>query len=398
MARKHGVLIVADGDYKYGASHSLVQMAAALQNLMSDEIQITVVLNANAAGLSNQLEEYGCRTVTCDFDPFVQDRPTDIEIWKVPKNYITRDAKYWVKRRRSFRELCSKISVDSIDIVHSNSSREDFGALVANRLAIPLLWHIREFGDKDYNCISFRRSYIDYMNRSATKLVAVSHAVRNHWVQKGIDPKLIDVVYNGVPCVKINDDRFELRHSCLKAVFAGSLTATKGQWQMVQAMRNLPAVIRSKISVDIIGDGTGQYPKELKRAVAVNGLDECIKFLGYKTGLTEKFADYDVGLMCSKSEGFGRVTAEYMMAGLAVIASDSGANPEIVNDGVTGLLFRNCDINDLTNKIQYLIQNPLRIASLGRAAREEAIERFTVEKNAERIAAIYEDLLSKRRS
>ena len=59
--------------------------------------------------------------------------------------------------------------------------------------------------------------------------------------------------------------------------------------------------------------------------------------------------------MLSKNEAFGRVTVEYMLQNLAVIASDAGANSEIIENGVSGLLYRLGDVDDLARKmIMYL--------------------------------------------
>ena len=61
--------------------------------------------------------------------------------------------------------------------------------------------------------------------------------------------------------------------------------------------------------------------------------------------------------MCSRSEGFGRVTAEYMMAELPVLASDTEANPELIREGIDGYLYKFNDIEDMTDKAMKIISS-----------------------------------------
>jgi len=99
--------------------------------------------------------------------------------------------------------------------------------------------------------------------------------------------------------------------------------------------------------------------------------------------------------MCSRSEGFGRVTAEYMHAQLGIIASDSGANPELIEDGVTGLLFKSGDAKSLADCIIRFYNNRELLIQLSHAAREKARREYTQHKNAENIYKIYQEILKK---
>ena len=115
--------------------------------------------------------------------------------------------------------------------------------------------------------------------------------------------------------------------------------------------------------------------------------------MGYRSDFYPHIKEYDCGVMCSKSEGFGRVTAEYMMAGLPVIASDTGANPEIITDNVTGLLYRFGDDADLAEKITYLVNNVYKIEKLGKNAHMAAINKYTAEINAVNVLNEYRKIL-----
>ena len=103
-----------------------------------------------------------------------------------------------------------------------------------------------------------------------------------------------------------------------------------------------------------------------------------------------------MGLTCSRSEGFGRVTAEYMHAGLAVIASDTGANPELVENGINGFLYRNGDVVDLSKRIAFFMDNREEIKRCGERGLEIARTKFTATKNADAIYDLYESIIEQR--
>lgn len=349
------ILFVGDGDTKYGASHSLCQMAIALNRY--PDLKISVILNQNSP-LADQMRGEGVSVEIVDYLPFYQGIPNNK--LKMPAKYVIRGAQYWYGRKMAIRNTKKFMTENHFDLIHSNSSREDMGAILANYYHIPLIWHIREFGDLDYPCYSYRRDYIQLMNRSAAKLIAVSDAVREHWIAKGIDPEKIVRIYNGV--VPTDESRIRNRErgmrQLLRFVFAGSVSETKGQMQAIGMMRELHKK-NIDAQLDIIGSGSRQYIQKLQNAISEYGLENHVKFLGYRCDVDDLLPDYDIGLVCSRSEGFGRVTAEYMMAGLPVLASDTGANAELIRDGIDGYLYKYNDIEDMTEKAMKIISSSI---------------------------------------
>ena len=101
----------------------------------------------------------------------------------------------------------------------------------------------------------------------------------------------------------------------------------------------------------------------------------------------------DVGLMLSKSEAFGRVTIEYMFQNLAVIASDTGANPELINNNKTGLLYHYGNCNDLAEKMKMIILDKSLLSHLSSQGRIYARKEFCSTKNSDNIYRIYEEVI-----
>ena len=81
-----------------------------------------------------------------------------------------------------------------------------------------------------------------------------------------------------------------------------------------------------------------------------------------------------------------------MAAKLCVVASDTGANPELVTDGVTGYLYKFGDIKDLHNKLLFLYNNKKVIKEIGERSYKAVENRFTTERNANEIYKVYKSI------
>ena len=119
------------------------------------------------------------------------------------------------------------------------------------------------------------------------------------------------------------------------------------------------------------------YLDALKKYVSDNGLQKNIIFAGYQKNID--FSKYDVGMMCSPAEAFGRVTAEYMSNGLAVIGANGGATPEIVTNNKTGLLFNVDDKKDLAKKMLAIIKDGKKVKEYGILGYNRYLKTFSEE-------------------
>ena len=95
----------------------------------------------------------------------------------------------------------------------------------------------------------------------------------------------------------------------------------------------------------------------------------------------------NLGVVTAKNEAFGRVTIEYMLMRMPVIVADSGANPELIDNGVTGMIYHLGNVVELADAIQVYIKNPALLEEQGEKAYEKAVEEFSAEKNADSIYA-----------
>ena len=134
------------------------------------------------------------------------------------------------------------------------------------------------------------------------------------------------------------------------------------------------------IELYLIGNGYKEYIARLNNIIARNDLQDNIRFLGFKKDAYGYMCIADVVLMCSRSEGFGRVTVEGMLAGKVIIGARSGATTELVQDGVTGLLYALGAYKELAQKIEYVFNNPAQAKLMGNNAKEWASAKFSQER------------------
>jgi len=136
-----------------------------------------------------------------------------------------------------------------------------------------------------------------------------------------------------------------------------------------------------KMQLLVIGDGPER--KRLERAA-----NEGIRFLGRREDIEDIFRALDIFVLPSRNEGISNTIMEAMATGLPAIAANVGGNPELIEDGVNGALFLSDEVENLSDKIRFYIQNPKIAQKHGVNARKTVESRFTVE----RMVSAYENV------
>ena len=173
----------------------------------------------------------------------------------------------------------------------------------------------------------------------------------------------------------------------------GRVRAQKGVDRFVDAMIELlpqypdfTAVVVGQVTLD-----QREFAAQQQAKVAAAGLEKRIVFLGERPAeevpLWLRRMTIVVGPQ--RWEGFGLVPAEAMASGAPVVATRVGAAMHLIREGETGFL---CDVDDmatLTRRVGELMADPARAAALGRAGREHVIAKFSIEREAAGIEAVY---------
>jgi glycosyltransferase involved in cell wall biosynthesis len=104
-------------------------------------------------------------------------------------------------------------------------------------------------------------------------------------------------------------------------------------------------------------------------------------------------AEVSVSVLPSLSEGLSNSILEAMSAGVPVVATRVGGNPEIVQDGVTGVLVPVKDAAALARAIRTLLENPDLARRLGRAGRQRILDNFSLQRMVSKTEEHYEKLI-----
>ena len=278
------------------------------------------------------------------------------------------------------------------DLVHSNSSVIDMGAYLARWRGVPHVWHLREFGYEDFRMMSvFGKRYERWIYKKCSIAFAISKAIEQKF--KPLFGNRLRLIYNGIAT---KDESLSATHtnSVLTFCIAGRLEPNKNQMEVLKACQLLKCESESAFRLLVIGaGGNTAYIEELKKYVADNHLDGNVVFMGYRDDVPDVLRQCDVGITASTNEAFGRVTVEYMMQSLAVIASDTGANPEIINNSETGLLYHLGDTRQLADRMRMLMENRDLLLRLAANGKRQACERFSSVKNSDSIYKLYTTLV-----
>ena len=309
------------------------------------------------------------------------------------ENRIKGVIKQFLNRIYLFRKVLSILMKHKFDIVHTNSSVTEMGNIIAQKFHIPHIWHLREYGEYDYDLhYSLPFSYVHSRYSLADAVIAISQSIRKNFVDERrlCPPEKTRIIYNGIripqPYIKRrSSDRINF---CISGVFFRG----KNQLMAIKACQILKKST-DKFMLHLIGDNNNSYAEDLKRLIASSGLEGNVKFWGFRRDAVEILRDMDVGLMLSKCEAFGRVTVEYMLNYMPVIGVNTGATPEIIIDGETGIICPLDDAAKLAELMLRFITNRELIYSMGQSAREHAVKNFSLERNTDTIYSLYQEFL-----
>jgi glycosyltransferase involved in cell wall biosynthesis len=294
-----------------------------------------------------------------------------------------------------------------IRLVHTNSLKSDIIGGVAGRLAgVPVVWHVRDRIESDYLpgvvVAAFRSLSRIIPNFIVANSAATLATLRppGHRLDAAVESE--DALVQG-SCAVVHDgviprDLVEKRSSEILIGLVGRITRWKGQHVFLQAA----ALVRSQFPrarFQIIGSalfGEEVYEKEIRALTASLGLEDCVEFLGFRSDVRELIGELDVLVHASiTGEPFGQVIIEAMAEAKPVVATRGGGVPEIVQDGVTGMLVPMGDVSAMAEAICEMLADPERAAQMGVAGRERVLRRFTVEVTARRLEFVFEKILSR---
>ncbi len=294
---------------------------------------------------------------------------------------------------RAVKKIEYYVDMDTVDIIHTNLSRDLVGGMLSEKHGIPHIWHIQELYKAHYRLSLLKKDQIKWMNLHSSMFICVSDLTAKEWIEQGIDYKKVAVIKNGIysPSILQREDRDDEE---IRIIMSGEICEGKGQRILLQAVSLMNLNVRGKLKIDLFGGGRQTYLRYLKKCIKEWSIDDIVNIKGYEAEIGSLLCKYDLGINCSRGEAFGLSTIEFMCAGLCVVASNTGANTEIITDKVDGIIFdfKNA-VTDLKSKLEYITANKNLISQIGRTARRNVIEAYDIKTMAEQVYGNYAKLM-----
>ncbi len=206
------------------------------------------------------------------------------------------------------------------------------------------------------------------------------------------------VVYNGIdvaPYAALAARREEMRARLRRTIAApenapvftliGELHERKQHRVVIEAW---PQVLEHFPEARVLFVGEGEERENIERVVGERGLGASVLIMGFRSDVPEILAGSDGLLLPSRVEGFGYVLVEAMASGIPCIASRVSSIPEIVVDGVTGILHPVGDTGAIEDAVRAILSDPAAAHAMGEAGARVASEKFTLERMLDRVEEV----------
>lgn len=291
---------------------------------------------------------------------------------------------------RAYRKFGKILREQSdIDIVHIHSSfgpsfyRKKPFIDMAYRKHIPIINHIHgaEFDDFFVNVSEFKKRLIRKTYAKCSFLVALS----NEWKKRlgMIFPQDRIVVIENYAIIPSLEDV----NNSSDIVFMGEIGERKGSFDIpaiLDTVKNKYPQVVSRISLTMAGNGNADELKELLS-------DYDVRFPGWVRGSDKDILLRSNGIFLfpSHDEGMPMAILEAMAYGLAVISSDVGGIPTLIEDGVNGFLCHPKDTESFAAKIARLLEDEKMRNEMGRSAREFIIKNYSYEMHVRKLLELY---------
>ena len=267
------------------------------------------------------------------------------------------------------------------DVVYANSQKAFLlAALPSRAIGRPIIWHLHDILDGTHFGRTQRGVQVRLANLCAARVIVPSQAAADAFVRAGGRPSLIALVPNGLDLDRDPRPAAVLRAELglpagpLVGVFS-RLAPWKGQDVVIEALATLPGVRCIVVGAPLFGEDA--YAAQLRDLAAARGLSDRVLFLGQRGDVPALMQAVDAVVHPSVDpEPFGRTLVEAMLAGVPVIATDTGAAAEILDGGAAGTLVPPRRPDRLAAALADLLDTPDAFTARTGLARERALSRY----------------------
>ena len=346
---KRRVLFLLHDTRVHGGANA--SMFDVLDNL--NNVEIYVAIPSRNEEMISYLNQKGYKWFVISYPSWIYkaNNPWYKNVIKVPQQFLRQFKLIYI-----IPKLKRIIKDNEIDTIYTNTFCTYIGCLAKRFWSVRHIWHIREYGKEDhgFGIIFGTRVFLSFLNKYTDQIIFISKSLSNKYIPEIKDKSKIHIIYDDVSDRHIVEKKqFDKE---INILVAGLIQAGKGQLEIVQAFEYAIKEVPS-IRLFIAGETGSNYYKEVKKYVDGHKLSKQVEFLGFVTNMNELRSHMELGIVASRSEAFGRVTIEGMLAQMAMIGASAAGTSELIENGKTGLLYEPDNIEELTKEIILLCKN-----------------------------------------
>jgi glycosyltransferase involved in cell wall biosynthesis len=236
-------------------------------------------------------------------------------------------------------------------------------------------------------------SFSRWKYRQVDCFVAASEAIRAMLLKDGVPPGQAVTVHEGIDLVHVQaappvnlHETFFLPHHAPVVGNVAALVPHKGQRYLIDAAH---LVVQAVPDARFVILGEGELREAFERQIREHHLEKHVFLPGFRADVLGCIKRFDLFVMSSIAEGLGTSLLDAMACSRAIVATDAGGIPEVVEPGVTGLLVPPRDPRRMAEAIVALLKDEPRRQQMGEAGLARVGQRFTVERMVAETAAVY---------
>jgi glycosyltransferase involved in cell wall biosynthesis len=229
--------------------------------------------------------------------------------------------------------------------------------------------------------------------RPQVRDLTVSNAVRQVMLSSGIPDAQVRTIHSGIDlkrCDHVPEASPPFPPGTRVLGTVGHLAGHKGHRYLLDAMQ---LIVQEEPSVGLAIAGTGDLRAELEAQAEALGIARQVCFTGFRHDILSLIRCFEIFVFPSNLEGLGTSVLDAMALGKPVVATQAGGIPEMVQDGVTGLLVPPRDPKALAQAILQLLRQPVLATRFGEAGARRVQQHFTSERMALQTMQVYHQLV-----
>ena len=302
----------------------------------------------------------------------------------------------------NFRQIYRLIKRNQVDIFHSRDYKTAVIAYVLSWFfpRMKLLFTAHLWHDQD----SYKMKFYTWLNLRALKrfhkVIAVSHALKEFMIERGVDANKITVVHNSIDIDEWKRGHvgstirkeYQIPESAKVVGYVGRLRYEKDMPTLLTVAQN---VIRQRPDTYFIIIGDGPERENLEQQVRDMELTEKILFLGFRKDTMNAYAAMDVFASASLTEGTPNTVLEAFAMEVPVIHTEVGGVGEIVEDGHDAILVQPGDIDGITKAVLSVLNDEEKAKMLRENGRKSVCTKYSFMNRLKTLEGIYEELANR---